>query len=475
MEKEVSPALIVIFGITGDLSRRKLLPALYHLFRDNLLHQKTQIVGVTRQNLNKADIVEHIKTYADSRPRTSETALREFESALSIFKMDMASGGDYRKLLTKLEAIEKKSSSDMRRLYYLSIPPAVFDNVIKLLGEHGLEKASAVTAKLPSLLIEKPFGYDLVSAKYLVKSTKAYFDERQIYRIDHYLAKEMAQNILAFRFGNPLFESIWHKDFISQVKITAYETIGIEGRSQFYEQTGALRDLIQSHLLQLMSLVAMEPPTKLSVATIHRARLKLLKNIIPPKAYEVASVAVRGQYAGYTREVNNPASPVETFAAVKLFINTPRWQGVPFILRTGKALHEKRTTIDVQYGSGAKKNVLSFRLQPDEGIGIGLRVKKPGHGSEHAETELDFNYSRSFADHHRPEAYERVLLDAIKQDQTLFATSDEVLAAWRIIQPIMNEWNKIEKGPKMYKKGSPGPLTESAWRKFINNNRGGVS
>lgn len=454
-EQNGRPAVLVIFGITGDLAQRKLLPALYHLMRDNLLHPDTQIIGVTRQKLTKNDVLAPLERYAASHARPSVAALRRFKRAFHLFQLDMAEQSGYKQLKTYLDTLETAGTPAPQRLYYLSIPPAVFDEVIGLMGRAGLHEPVKKRGPVPALLIEKPFGYDLNSAKALVKSLNRWFDESQVYRIDHYLAKEMAQNILDFRFYNPLFAAVWDRQHIRSVVISAHEKIGIEGRARFYEQTGALRDIIQSHLLQLMSLVAMERPKKQTPASLHRARLKLLESIMPVPAYTVRQRTVRGQYKGYRQEAGSKNSAIETYAALVLEVDSDRWRGVPFVLKTGKAMHEKRTSVQIDFGG----NLLTIQLQPDERIDLDLVTKLPGHGHDRSHAELDFDYRRAYPGISSPEAYERVLLDAINQDQSLFAGSREVLASWRIIQPVLDEWAKTAKDLKIYPAGGKGPLS----------------
>lgn len=463
-KSQIPPAIIVIFGITGDLAERKLLPALYHLMRENLLHLDTQIVGVSRQNISAHDITTKLEQYAATHERISHTALRQFRRNFHLVSMDLSKKEDYILLRKSLDSIEKNKKSGFQRLYYLSIPPAVFDEVVTLMGEAGMHLPAGPEQRRPSILVEKPFGYDLKSAQALVKSARKYFEEYQVYRIDHYLAKESAQNILDFRFRNPLFESIWNRQHIRGVTITAHETVGIEGRANFYEQTGALRDLMQSHMLQLLCLVAMERPDSLiSSASIHRKRLKLLKDVKVILPTAVKENTIRGQYDDYREEVRNAHSMVETYAAIKLDINNERWKGVPFVLRTGKGVKTKSTCIDVYF----EENVLSIRLQPDEGISLSLKVKKPGHGHEAVKSEMDFSYSRTFPNIKSPEAYEKVLLEAIRQDQTLFATSQEVVNAWRIIDAVLSEWSKNGEDLVVYPKGSDGPVNDTALRKLL--------
>lgn len=449
------PTLIIIFGITGDLAKRKLLPALYHLMRDNLLHPDTQIIGVTRQKLTKKDVLATLDTYVASHARPSPAALRRFRQAFHVLPMDLASVHGYRDLKRYLAELEQNNPRPYRRLYYLSIPPAVFDEVVEFMGAAGLQEPAGLAKLPPALLVEKPFGYDLDSAQVLIRATRRYFAEAQIYRIDHYLAKEMAQNILDFRFRNPLFASVWNNHHISQVVITAHEQLGIENRAGFYEQTGALRDLIQSHLLQLLGLVAMEPPRIMDSAHVHGRRLQLLKDVALPEPYEVAAVAWRAQYEGYRREVKRLRSNTETYARLRLAVNNPRWQDVPFILQTGKALDKKETKIELYFGEDTTaQNILTLHLQPEEGVNLGVYIKAPGHGHEQADADMRFVYKQAFSSRSTPDAYERVLLDAINADHSLFATSKEVLAAWRIVQPVLDEWVKSVKDLRRYPKGA---------------------
>ncbi len=439
-----TPATIVIFGITGDLARRKLLPALYRLHKNGLLAGDTRIIGVTRQKVSKQKILEGVQKYLPSGSNSG------FARQLEVFRMDLAAQTEYSRLKDRLDEIDRGDNGIHQRLYYLSVPPAVFDDIVQRMGTAGLNKAYGRPVKLPSLLIEKPFGYDVKSAEFLVKTTKKYFRESQIYRIDHYLAKEMALNILDFRFYNPVFNSIWNRNHISRVEITAHEKVGIEGRVAFYEQTGALRDLIQSHLLQLMNLIAMEKPRSIyDGASVHKKRLQLFEDVIIPTEQEADTVSWRGQYSSYRDEIGKQSTQTETYAALKLFIDNERWQGVPFILKTGKKTHEKRTVVEVYFGT-EQTNKLEFRLQPHEGIGLSLRVKRPGHTRDQSDAALDLRYGRDFPGDQVPEAYERVLLDAIHQDQTLFASSEEVLASWRIVEPILQAWSKTDMDLTVY-------------------------
>ncbi len=447
--------IIVIFGISGDLSKRKLLPALYHLVRMDLLPNDTKIVGITRQDISVNSLINTDSICSLEPDHLCDTeALKRFQQMLDVFKMDLVDPGDYQKLASYLQKIESSHGKAMNRLIYLSIPPQVFGPIVRNLGESGLNKPSE-SAKFCHLLVEKPFGYDATSARELIAVVDQYFSESQVYRIDHYLAKETAQNILAFRFNNPIFESIWDSKHVKQITVTATESIGIEGRTIFYEQTGALRDLIQSHLLQLLSMVTMEKPISSSSGDVHKAKVELLRSIEPIRPDAVEQQSIRGQYYSYRHEVNNQKSISETYAALKLEINNNRWRGTPIYIQTGKGLAEKRTSIQLVFSNDdSQNNTLTFNLQPQESIEIDLRVKRPGYGTQIETTKMDFHYERSFAKGESPDAYERVLVDALNGDSTLFATRDEVMATWDIIESVVQNWQNTEKGLAFYKKGT---------------------
>lgn len=337
------------------------------------------------------------------------------------------------------------------------MPPQVFDPVVHLLGESGLNAGCPHDSGQSRLLIEKPFGSDLASARELIDRISEAFDEEHVYRIDHYVAKETAQNILTFRTSNPLFHAVWDGHYVERITVTASEAIGIEGRI-YYDQTGALRDLLQNHLLQLLALVTMETPATLDPDRVHAEKLKLLRAIASIAPDQVAGQAVRGQYTGYRDDVGNPHSTTETFAAIRLHVNTPRWHHVPVLLQTGKALNEKFTEIKLEFKDplqhGPLTNCLTIRVEPNEGIGLDLRVKKPGLGHEVETADMDFRYARSFGVRH-PDAYERVLADAIRGDRTLFTTNAETLECWRIIDAIVGEWSKPGGVMITYEPGTP--------------------
>lgn len=462
MKPQLEPAIIVIFGITGDLAGRYLLPSLYHLFKDDLLPAQVEIVGVTRRDVSVSDLLTTTELCVMETSKVCDpVVLKRMQDHLSMFKMDLDSGDSYDHLREQLDAIEAKHGVCMNRLYYLSIPPAVYQPIVTLLGQHGLNGSCQHGKAATRLLVEKPFGRDLESAKELIEETGKQFREEQIYRIDHYLAKETVQNILAFRRHNPIFEALWDNRYIASIDISAEEMIGIEGRATFYEQTGALRDFIQSHLLQLLAATTMERPTSMGADAIHAARLKLLEAIEPMPHDKVTERTLRGQYEGYREEVHNPTSTVETYAAIKLFIQNSRWEDTPITIRTGKALEQKATTINVRFkhpeGATHHPNVLTFAVQPREGISLDLYVKRPGFDNDMQVVPMDFRYERNFSDADgHPNAYERVLVDAIRGDRTLFATGDEVLASWRILQPVLDGWAENGTNIQIYKKGSFG-------------------
>lgn len=403
---------LIIFGISGDLSRRKLLPALSSIIATGDFND-LEIIGVSRKALNPAGLFD--------------TVLLEKST---VFSMDMAQLADYRKLKSSIDIAQ-----DSQILIYLSVPPVAAHQIIELLGEAGLNEPNV------KLLLEKPFGVDYESAVQMNQRLSTFFDEQQIYRIDHYLAKEMAQNIVAFRSGNALFSHMWSGEFIEKIEIEASETIGIEGRAQFYEQTGALRDVVQGHLMQLLSLVLMDIPQNFEWSELPVLRQSALREVISAHP----SQAKRAQYQGYQEEVGNPGSLIETFVHLGLASGDPRWQNVPLILSAGKALAKKTTEIRIYFKKlhAARGNVLTFHIQPNEGIEIGLFTKKPGYERGMESQKLHFSYPEDTA---LPDAYEQVLVDAIRSQKSLFASSGEVLESWRILQPVLSAW-EIEGGP----------------------------
>ncbi len=457
----LEPAIITIFGITGDLAKRKLLPSLYHLANDGLLPKSTKIVGITRSGTTIDAVLSSIRESVELNNNTTceKETIEWLESALSIITMDITQHNEYAHLKTQLDAIEDEVGVCLTRIFYLAIPSTMFESVVERLGKQDLNKGCQHSKAESRLLIEKPFGYDLTSAQELIDRLKAAFSEKQIYRIDHYLAKETVQNILTFRFDNPLFSGAWDSKHISHIMVTAAESIGIEGRITFYEQMGALRDLIQSHLLQLVALVTMDRPENMNSQNIHKNKEKILKALRPPRADMMNKETVRGQYSSYRDEVSDNHTQTETFAAIRLSIDNDKWREVPILIRTGKSLKDKVTEITIVYQNNQKigcRNTLTLRIQPNEGIVLDLRIKKPGfdEGVEHV--QMDFCYNEKLQAAH-PDAYERVLVDALRGDKTLFATSEEVLASWRITEPILEAWSSGRSVLETYENGSWGP------------------
>lgn len=438
MQQSDMPTILVIIGITGDLSKRKLLPAIEQIVAAGAAPNKLKIVGVTRQAISADEIMQ--------------PASHDFlKDNLEIFQMDMSELDEYTRLANHLTAIEEKFERKTQRLFYLSIPPGVSDQIVSRLGQSGLAKISDT-----KLLLEKPFGTDLDSAQDLVDQIKHYFDEEQIYRIDHYLAKEMAQNFIVFRTDNSLFKRTWNKDFIESIEIIASEKIGIEGRAAFYEQTGALRDLVQSHLLQLAALTLMETPKPEALNIVPELRLAVLKQLRLANKSVQESV-IRGQYDTYAGEVNNPKTQVETYVDVRLESVDPRWSDVPIRLMTGKGLKQKKTEIRVRYRQDEhhEANELVIRIQPDESIELHVWAKVPGYERKVEKHALKLVFKEHYGA--LPEAYEQVLLDAINSNHSLFTSSDEVLETWRIISPIQKAWEMDGNDLAVYPFGTDGP------------------
>ncbi|HEU4715237.1 MAG TPA: glucose-6-phosphate dehydrogenase [Candidatus Saccharimonadales bacterium] len=416
---------LLVFGITGDLSTRKLLPAL-----SSILSSKNapdvQIIGVSRREVNVGELLQSSLGNAD------------LAKHISVFSMNLADFADYGKLKEYVAL-----GDDEQLLVYLSVPPTAAAQIVDFLGQAGLNTPNV------KLLFEKPFGVDLTSAEDVISRTARYYDEAQIYRIDHYLAKEMAQNIVAFRGGNALFGHVWNSDAIEKIEVVALEKIGVEGRASFYEQTGALRDVVQGHLMQLLALVLMEIPPNFDWDTLPKLRHAALVSVRPGDPRQ----AVRAQYEGYQHEVENPGSLTETFVSLHLASNDPRWKNVALVLTTGKALNKKATEVRVYFRKfhDAQSNCLVFKIQPDEGIEIELFTKQPGYERKFERQKLGFSYPEDTV---LPDAYEQVLVDAILSQKSLFTSSEEVLASWRILQPILDSWGMADQPLFIYPKGS---------------------
>lgn len=416
---------LLIFGITGDLSTRKLLPALQRIVQTSEFAD-LEVIGVSRRAV---DVHELLQTSLG----TTDLAER-----IGIFSMDLARADDYRRLKDHIAL-----QSDEQLIVYLSVPPNAATQIVDFMGEAGINTPNV------KLLFEKPFGVDFQSATDVIARTARYYKEDQIYRIDHYLAKEMAQNIATFRARNAMFGHLWHNAAIEKIEVLALEKIGIEGRVQFFEQTGALRDVVQGHLMQLLALTLMDIPTDFDWNKVPEQRLDVLKQL----KLADPSRAVRAQYEGYRQEAEAPASKTETFVSLELESNTPRWQGVPLHLITGKALYKKTTEVRIHFKKfhDAQRNRLIFRIQPNEGIEIELFTKKPGYERAFETHLLNFTYPE---DTELPDAYEQVIVDAMKSRKSLFTSSDEVLRSWEVLQPIQQAWSMDSAPLVQYPKGA---------------------
>jgi glucose-6-phosphate 1-dehydrogenase len=477
-----NPCTMVIFGGSGDLSRRKLLPALFELHVENRLAPETAIVGYARTGESdetyRQEMREAVSEFARIKP-VDEAKWETFASRLYFFRGDLYQLKDLQKLKTRLEEIEKERSLPGNRLYYLAIPPSAIEGVVKNLGEASMV-SKVESGPWSRLIVEKPFGRDLESARALNEQISGVFRERQIFRIDHYLGKETTQNILVFRLGNGIFEPLWNRRYVDHVQITVAESIGVENRGKFYEEAGVLRDIIQNHVLQLLCLVAMEPPVAFDPNAVRDEKVKVLRSIKPQTPEEILRDTVRGQYGpgavegqavvGYRQEKDvHQMSLRETYAAWRVEIENWRWAGVPFYLRAGKRLSKRVTEIAITFKTPPialfrkagvvrqEPNVLVLRIQPDEGIALRFGAKIPGQATKIETVRMDFAYKEFFGTS-APEAYERLLLDAINGDSTLFARRDEVEAAWEHVTPVLETWrdNPPSDHPN-YEAGTWGP------------------
>jgi len=458
MLDKLPPTVITLFGVSGDLAGRKVLPALYHLVKDGLLPKNFRVIGTTRQRMTKADILKTTELCILEKDKVCDPkVMKEFNDIFEVIQFDPVNIEDYEKLKIRLDRLEVEAGVCFNRIFYLSIPPQVYGPIIRNLGQSNLSKNCKHDTGKSRLLVEKPFGYDLKSAKTLIKETSKHFKEEQIFRIDHYLAKETAQNILAFRRHNPLFNEVWNNKLIKSIQVRALEKLTIEGRSNFYDNVGALRDIIQSHLLQLMAITTMDIPDDISSPVeIHKEKIKLLSKVSLAK-YKATT---RGQYQTYKEETENKDSSTETYAKLQLEIKNKRWAKVPIILETGKALKEKRNEVIIDFSESTHElsNQLTIRIQPNEGIDIKLNVKKPGFENSMQPASMDFNYQDAFKGSGHPEAYERVIVDAIRGDQSLFASNQEVIRSWEILQPVISKWSEYNGDLVIYANGSEGPI-----------------
>jgi glucose-6-phosphate 1-dehydrogenase len=478
----VDPVSIVIFGGAGDLAHRKLLPALYNLHVDGLLPSRYAIVGVGRNTMTddayRAFAKDGIAQF--SRRPLDEQAWRTFAPSLFYATASIDEGHTLAPLGARLDVIEHERNLPGNRVYYLAIPPTLFGQAVKQLDRSRMVvRHSGDRKPFARLIVEKPIGRDLESARAIENAIAEVFDERQIYRIDHYLGKETVQNILVLRFANSIFEPLFNQKYVDHVQITVAESEGVGTRAGYYEQAGALRDMVQNHLLQLLSLVATEPPRSLEADVVRDERLEVLLSLRPIARDEVDRLVVRGQYTagfllgkpvpGYREEPGvDPRSQTETFVALQAAIDNWRWAGVPFFLRTGKRLPKRASEISIHLKSvppvlfnadpaaPLDANVLSIRIQPDEGFALGISSKVPGPRLRIYPVQMDFHYGSTFGGS-TPEAYERLLLDVMVGDQTLFMRRDAVEAAWQWVMPILDHWAESDEAPRPYPAGEWGP------------------
>ena len=486
LERVPEPSVLVVFGATGDLTSRKIVPAIYNLRRSGLLPAETTVLGFSRRPLSDDDfralMSESCANF--SRVKVEPGLWHDFAEGVFYQQGDFSDRAAYRDLAERLEQIDAARGARGNRLFYLATPPSAYEEIVANLGRVGLHRQGKREGWC-RIVVEKPFGHDRASAGKLNDALVSVFDESQIYRIDHYLGKETVRNLLVFRFGNGIFEPLWNRRYVDHVQITVAEDLGIEGRGAFYEEAGASRDILQNHLLQLLTLVAMEPPIEFEADALRDEKVRVLRAIDTKWTdARVRAQVVRGQYTdgwvgdrhvvGYRAEDEvDPDSKVETFVALKLEVQNWRWADVPFYLRTGKRMPRRATEIAIQYklpplmlfGESAtppEPNLLAMRIQPDEGIMLRFAAKVPELGLDVRSVNMDFTYGLSFA-REAPEAYETLLLDAMLGDASLFTRADEVEAAWAIVTPLHDVWDEWDRAGDpdadvcFYEAGSWGP------------------
>ena len=479
LESTAEPCVVVIFGATGDLTKRKLVPALYRLAQQQLIPAEFAILGTARQTLGddeyRALMLDALRTFGDE-DKIDETSWNSFADGIFYEPGDVKDQETYSRLKSRLSEIDEQRKTQGNRIFYLATAPEFFAVIAGQLGSAGL--AQKEDSPWIRIVVEKPFGHDLQSARELNAQLSSVFREDQIYRIDHYLGKETVQNLLVFRFANSIFEPLWNRKYIDHVQITNAETIGAEGRGSYYDKAGALRDMMQNHVFQIASLIAMEVPTSLDANNVRDEKVRAMQAVWSFPQDQIDDFAVRGQYGqgvvlgdtvvGYRQEPDvDPHSSTETFAMVKLLFDNERWSNVPFYLRTGKRLARRVTEIAIEFKPVERQlftnndvppepNVLVIRIQPNEGITLRFAAKLPGQKMRIRWVNMDFRYGSSFGVR-PPEAYERLLLDCMLGDPTLFARRDMVERCWEIVEPVLEAWKKAAPDFPNYEAGSSGP------------------
>lgn len=478
--KQAGSFAFVIFGASGDLTQRKLIPALFNLWMDGLLPKPFAVVGFARRPKSdeqfRAEMVEAIGSFSRRKP-SSDEALTQFVSQISYVQGAFEETSDYQTLRNHLGGLASERRMPENRLFYLATPPDAFDDIISNLKNSGLVSKNHETEPWSRVIVEKPYGHDEQSAAQLNEIAYRVFSEKQIYRIDHYLGKETVQNILVFRLGNSIFEPLWNRRYIDHVQIAVAESLGVGSRAGYFEQAGIIRDMVQSHILQVFTLIAMEPPAAFDATAIRDEKVKVLRSLHRYAPDEVAANVVRGQYGpgsvggedvvGYRQEQNvSSDSMVDTYVALKLTIDNWRWSGVPFYIRAGKRLPKRATEVSIVFKAPPLKlfeaagcdtlsqNILRLRIQPQEGISLSFGAKAPGQAVTMAPVRMDFMYSSSFAEA-TAEAYERLILDALVGDSTLFARDDEVALSWRFVDSVIREFPNLPL--QQYPAGQWGP------------------
>jgi glucose-6-phosphate 1-dehydrogenase len=469
--RTAEPCALTIFGASGDLTQRKLIPALYALAVRNLLPANFGVVGVARTQMSDDEFREkmHQAVVDHGRDEFRQEIWDELAEGIRYVATDFADEGGEQHVVECLNALDRDQQTAGNRVYYLAVPPAAIETIVVAMGQHR------ATGGWTRLIVEKPFGHDLESARHLNEVIRTYFDESEIFRIDHYLGKETVQNMLVLRFANGIFEPIWNRQFVDHVQISVAESLGIEGRAGFYEQAGAIRDIVQNHLLQLVALTAMEPPIDFSADSVRNEKVKVLKAMHTPGPKHV----VRGQYGpGFIEGADVPAyreeegvapdSMTDTYVAAKLFVDNWRWADTPFYIRTGKRLPRRETTIAIQFKraphppfeldseDGLRPNVLLVHVQPDEGVSLAVGAKVPGQGLTIRTVHMDFLYGGAFRTG-LPEAYERLILDCLLGDATLFTRADEVEEQWALVDAMVAPWKRDRPSFPNYAAGSWGP------------------